>query len=128
MSKILLIAAPRPDSNETAMHMGDGRPPMGLAYISAYLEQFGHQTQIIDLYHFGGGHDDEKQKATKASATISHIIKNLVTAYVVTLFFGCENNFSDVKKVGILQNQPIGEAENIDLKSELTNSSKKFTL
>ena len=29
MSKILLIAAPRPDSNQTAMHMGDGRPPMG---------------------------------------------------------------------------------------------------
>ena len=76
MSKVLLIAAPRPDSNRTAMHMGDGRPPMGLAYISAYVEKFGHETKIIDLYHFGGGHDDEKQKATKASATISHIIKN----------------------------------------------------
>ena len=76
MKKILLIAAPRPDSNQTAMHMGDGRPPMGLAYISAYVEQFGHETKIVDLYHFGGGHDDEKQKAMKASATISHIIKN----------------------------------------------------
>lgn len=55
---------------------------------------------------------------------ISHIIKNLVTAYVVTLFFGCENNFSDVKKVGILQNQPIGEAENIDLKyTEFTDDT-----
>ena len=74
--KVLLIAAPRPDSNETAMHMGDGRPPMGLAYISAYVEKFGHETKIIDLYHFGGGHNDEKQKAMKASATISHIIKN----------------------------------------------------
>ena len=79
MSKVLLIAAPRPDSNGTAMHMGDGRPPMGLAYISAYVEKFGHETKIIDLYHFGGGHDDEKQKATKASATISHIIKNDTT-------------------------------------------------
>jgi len=76
MKKILLIAAPRPDSNQTAMHMGDGRPPMGLAYISAYVEQFGHETKIVDLYHFGGGHDDEKQKSMKASATISHIIKN----------------------------------------------------
>lgn len=46
----------------------------------------------------------------------SHIIKNLVTAFVVTLFFCCENDFSDVQKVGVLQNQPIGEAENIDLK------------
>ena len=46
----------------------------------------------------------------------SHIIKNLVTAIVVTLFFACENNFDEVQKVGILQNQPIGEAEDIDLK------------
>jgi len=45
-----------------------------------------------------------------------HTIKNLVTAIAVTLFFACENDFSDVQKVGILQNQPIGEAENIDLK------------
>ena len=58
MSKILLIAAPRPDSIQTAMHMGDGRPPMRLAYISAYVEKFGHETKIIDLYHFGGGHID----------------------------------------------------------------------
>lgn len=46
----------------------------------------------------------------------SHIIKNIVTVFTVTMFFSCENNFSDVQKVGVLQNQPIGEAENIDLK------------
>ena len=34
MSKILLVSAPRPNSDQSAMHMGDGRPPMGLAYIS----------------------------------------------------------------------------------------------
>ena len=45
-----------------------------------------------------------------------HTIKNLVTAIAVTLFFSCNNNFNDVQKVGVLQNQPIGEAENIDLK------------
>jgi len=45
-----------------------------------------------------------------------HSIKNLVTAIVVTLFFSCKNDFDDVQKVGILQNQPIAEAENIDLK------------
>jgi LPS export ABC transporter protein LptC len=45
-----------------------------------------------------------------------HIIRNLVTAVAVTLFFSCENNFGDVQKVGVLQNQPIGEAENINLK------------
>lgn len=46
----------------------------------------------------------------------THIIKNLVTVIAVTLFFSCENNFSDVQKIGVLQNQPVGEAENIDLK------------
>ncbi|WP_296313701.1 LPS export ABC transporter periplasmic protein LptC [Winogradskyella sp. UBA3174] len=45
-----------------------------------------------------------------------YIIKNLVTAIAVTLFFSCKNNFDDVRKVGVLQNQPIGEATNIDLK------------
>ena len=73
--KVLLIAAPRPDSDETAMHMGDGRPPMGLAYVSAYLEKFGHETKIVDLYHFGGGHERENTNL-KATATICHIIRN----------------------------------------------------
>ncbi len=45
-----------------------------------------------------------------------HIIKSLVTTIVVTLFFSCKNDFNEVQKVGVLQNQPIGEAENIDLK------------
>lgn len=45
-----------------------------------------------------------------------HTIKNLVTAIAVTLFFSCKNDFNEVQKVGVLQNQPIGEAENIDLK------------
>ena len=63
--KVLLVSAPRPNSNKTAIHLGDGRPPMGLAYISAYLEDFGHHTKIIDLYHFGGGHNDEKAGAKK---------------------------------------------------------------
>lgn len=46
----------------------------------------------------------------------SHTIKNLVTAIVVTLFFSCENDFNKVQQVGVLQNQPIGEAEHINLK------------
>ena len=52
-----------------------------------------------------------------------HTIKNLVTAIVVTLFFSCQNNFEDVKKVGVLQNKAIGEAENIDLKYTEYNDS-----
>ncbi|NRD21704.1 LPS export ABC transporter periplasmic protein LptC [Winogradskyella litoriviva] len=45
-----------------------------------------------------------------------HIYRNLVTAIVVTLFFSCKNDFNEVQKVGVLQNQPISEAKNIDLK------------
>lgn len=51
--KILLITAPRPKADESALHFGDCRPPQGLGYIAAYLEQAGHKTRILDLYHFG---------------------------------------------------------------------------
>jgi len=47
---------------------------------------------------------------------IVHINKFIVTAIVVTMFFSCKNNFKEVQKIGVLQNQPIGEAKNINLK------------
>lgn len=52
-----------------------------------------------------------------------HKIVNVVTAIAVTLFFSCKNNFNEVQKVGVLQNQPIGEAERIDLKYTETKDS-----
>ena len=45
-----------------------------------------------------------------------HNIKNIVTVFAVTMFFSCNNNFKDVQQVGVLQNQPIGIAEHINLK------------
>jgi LPS export ABC transporter protein LptC len=45
-----------------------------------------------------------------------HITKNLVTAIAVTLFFSCKNNFKEVQQVGVLQNEPIGIADTINLK------------
>lgn len=59
-------------------------------------------------------------------AHISHSIKNIVTVIAVTMFFSCKNNFKEVQKVGILQNEPIGEAEHIDLKytEKLEDSGK----
>ncbi|MFD1062151.1 LPS export ABC transporter periplasmic protein LptC [Winogradskyella litorisediminis] len=45
-----------------------------------------------------------------------HIILNTVTALVVTVFFSCKNNFKDVQQVGVLQNEPIGIADTINLK------------
>ncbi|WP_431133905.1 LPS export ABC transporter periplasmic protein LptC [Psychroserpens mesophilus] len=45
-----------------------------------------------------------------------HINKRIVTAIAVTMFFSCKNNFKEVQQIGVLQNQPIGEAKNIDLR------------
>ncbi len=43
-------------------------------------------------------------------------INCIVTAIAVTMFFSCKNNFKDVQKIGVTQNQPIGEAKDINLK------------
>lgn len=49
-------------------------------------------------------------------------ILNIVTVFAVTMFFSCSNNFEAVKKVGVSENEPIGIAENINLK--YTDSGK----
>ncbi|MEM5563918.1 LPS export ABC transporter periplasmic protein LptC [Psychroserpens sp. AS72] len=46
----------------------------------------------------------------------SHISKSIVTTIVVTMLFSCESNMKDVQQIGVLQNQPVGEAKNINLK------------
>jgi len=46
----------------------------------------------------------------------------MVTVFTVTLFFSCKNNFKEVQKIGVSQNEPIGIAENINLK--YTDSAK----
>jgi len=45
-----------------------------------------------------------------------HNIKTVVVAFAMTTVFSCKNNYDEVKKIGILQNEPIGIAENINLK------------
>lgn len=49
-----MLTAPRPSVGDSPLHFGDNRPPLGLGYIAAYLEKHGHQTKIVDLYHFWG--------------------------------------------------------------------------
>ncbi len=46
----------------------------------------------------------------------THILKFIVTAVVVTMFFSCKDNFKEVQQIGVLQNEPVGVAENINLK------------
>ncbi|WP_445958005.1 LPS export ABC transporter periplasmic protein LptC [Yeosuana sp.] len=54
---------------------------------------------------------------------VQHInIICMVTVISVTMFFSCKNNLKDVQKIGISENEPIGVAENINLK--YTDSGK----
>lgn len=48
--------------------------------------------------------------------TYLHNILSIVTVISVTMLFSCKNNFKEVQQIGILQNEPIGVAENINLK------------
>ena len=41
---------------------------------------------------------------------------NIVTVFTVTMFFSCNNNYNEVQKMGISENEPIGIAEHINLK------------
>lgn len=40
----------------------------------------------------------------------------IVTVFTVTMFFSCKDNYDQVQKIGVSENEPIGEAENINLK------------
>tara|TARA_R110002049_G_scaffold95397_1_gene234261 strand:+ start:8350 stop:8904 length:555 start_codon:yes stop_codon:yes gene_type:complete len=43
-------------------------------------------------------------------------IKNIVTVITVTMFFSCNSNYNQVQGLGVSENEPIGVAENINLK------------
>ena len=49
-------------------------------------------------------------------------ILSIVTVITVTMFFSCKDNFKEVQKMGVSENEPIGIAENINLK--YTDSGK----
>lgn len=46
----------------------------------------------------------------------NHITKTTVLAFAMAVVFSCENNFDAVKKIGVSENEPIGVAENLNLK------------
>jgi len=43
-------------------------------------------------------------------------ILNTVTIIIVTVFFSCKNNFNDVQRIGISDNEPIGVVYNFNSK------------
>lgn len=60
--------------------------------------------------------DSENGNSSKhiMKLTLLHTIKYGVIAFAVTLFFSCKNNFKEVKKIGVSDNEPLGVAENIN--------------
>ncbi len=46
--RILLITPPPPPIGTSPMHYGDRRPPLGLGFLTAFAEQFGHTVRIVD--------------------------------------------------------------------------------
>lgn len=46
----------------------------------------------------------------------THSIKNGVIALAMTLFFSCTNNFQEVNKIGVSENEPQGVGININAK------------
>jgi LPS export ABC transporter protein LptC len=52
----------------------------------------------------------------------TYVYQSMVVALVTTILFSCKNNFKEVQQIGVLQNEPIGEANNINLK--YTDSGK----
>ncbi|OBQ55882.1 LPS export ABC transporter periplasmic protein LptC [Tamlana sp. s12] len=47
---------------------------------------------------------------------ISYKILNIVTVFTVAMFFSCQDNFKEVQKIGISENEPIGVDYNLNLK------------
>jgi len=43
-------------------------------------------------------------------------ISNIVTIFIVTMFFSCNNGFKQVQKLGISENEPLGIDYNINVK------------
>lgn len=49
-------------------------------------------------------------------------ILNIVTIFMVTMFFSCDDNLKQVQKIGISENEPVGVVDSFNLK--YTDSGK----
>jgi len=47
---------------------------------------------------------------------LKYNIKNIVTVFTVTMFFSCNNNLKEVRKIDVSQNEPASIAENFNVK------------
>lgn len=47
---------------------------------------------------------------------VTYNILNIVTIFIVTMFFSCNDSFKQVQKIGISENEPIGVEYNSNIK------------
>jgi len=47
---------------------------------------------------------------------ITYNLLNIVTIFIVTMFFSCQDSLKQVQKIGVSDNEPIGEEYNSNLK------------
>ncbi|MCB0435276.1 MAG: LPS export ABC transporter periplasmic protein LptC, partial [Mangrovimonas sp.] len=45
-----------------------------------------------------------------------YTVKSTVAVIAATVLFSCQNSLSEVQKIGLSENEPIGVAENFNLK------------
>jgi LPS export ABC transporter protein LptC len=50
------------------------------------------------------------------NSILKYNICNIVIAIAMTMFFSCNNRLNDVQNIGVSENEPIGVAENLNLK------------
>jgi radical SAM superfamily enzyme YgiQ (UPF0313 family)/CMP-N-acetylneuraminic acid synthetase len=93
--KMLLMTSPRPDLNETPLHLGDFRPPLGLGFLAAVLRKAGHEVLIVDNYI---QHNDLGQ-------LINRFMPDMVGIYVHTAAF--KKAVELIKQVRQLTDAPI---------------------
>lgn len=46
----------------------------------------------------------------------TYYILNIVTVITVAMFFSCKDNYNEVQNIGVSENEPIGIAEDVNLK------------
>lgn len=50
------------------------------------------------------------------SKNVTYNLLNIVTIFIVTMFFSCNDSFKQVQKIGISENEPIGIEYNSNIK------------
>jgi len=65
--KVLLLTPKKPPLGTSPLHYGDFRSPLGLGFLAAYLEKYGHEVKII------GNHVQEQNIVVNLGALYENV-------------------------------------------------------